>query len=80
MYNRCEREGTGFERRPNRYNSLAHEKQTLTHQDYMKNIERLQAQKAGQKNHKEDGLNTLQYNRIAEQPLGFTARKYTVSI
>jgi len=80
MYNRCEREGTGFERRHNRYISLAHEKQTLTHQDYMKNIERLQAQKAGQKNHKEDGLNTLQYNRIAEQPLGFTARKYTVSI
>jgi hypothetical protein len=80
MYNRCEREATGFERRPNRYDSLSHEKQSLTHHDYMKNIERLQAQKAGKTNHKEDGLSSLNYTRIAEVSLGLSGKKYTVAI
>lgn len=80
MYDRCEREGTGFARRPNRYNSLAHEKQKLTQENYMKNIQRLHNQKAGESNYKEDGINTLQYTLIAEKDLESNARKYTVSI
>lgn len=80
MYDRCQREETGFERRPNRYRSLSHERQILTQEAYGKNLQRLHSQRNGGFNHKEEGLNTLTYTLLSEEPLQFTARKYTVSL
>ena len=81
MYNRCLKENLGFERRPNRYQSLSHEKQVLTAEAYGKNIQRLQQQKSEEnKLHKNEGLSTLKYELVNQTSLGLTARKYTVSI
>ena len=80
MYDRCQREETGFERRPNRYRSLSHERQILTQEAYGKNLQRLHSQRNGGFTHKEEGLNTLTYTLLSEEPLQFTARKYTVSL